>query len=94
MHYSYTVLNFPHTELEMLIITTVLHLGINGTLQTHILVNYVKGYVEISKYPNSRKPSDSIWGGGKKKKKEKTENEYDYLFTHGMCPSHTAILQQ
>jgi len=63
-------MNFPHTELEMWIISIVQHLGINGTLQTHILENYVKGYVEISNYPNSRKPSDIIGGGGKKTKGE------------------------
>jgi hypothetical protein len=34
------------------------------------LENYVKGYVEISNYPNSRKPSDIIGGGGKKTKGE------------------------
>jgi hypothetical protein len=79
----------------MLKITTVRHLGINGTLQTHILENYVNGYVELSNYPNDRKASDSMGGGQKRRrKKERKKKEYDYLFTYGMCPSHTVFLQQ
>lgn len=96
-HYSYTVMYFSHTELQMLKITTVRHLGINGTLQTHILENYVNGYVELSNYPNDRKASDSMGGGRKRRRKKKRKRIWLLIYIWNVPFSYcllTTIAQQ